>query len=212
MKRSPIRQTCTGCGATFLGAITRKFCTHQCAVRKGHLRRGKILARLAPTEHPSITDIAWAAGIHEGEGSATHVNGTVAVIVAQREPWLTYRLRALFGGSVSMTKRGYYYWHLSGARARGFVLTIYPWLSGHRRAQIGRAMVAYKTPAPARTSPPRVARGSANASAKLTEVQVGTIRALLANGYDRRQLCKCYGISKATLSLIATGQAWRHVA
>jgi len=49
------------------------------------------------------------------------------------------RLRELFGGSVgeSIRKDGiFYYWRITGVLARGFVLTVYKFLSRHRRKQI----------------------------------------------------------------------------
>jgi hypothetical protein len=49
---------------------------------------------------PSDLDIAWAAGIYEGEGSCIKSGNSFGVSVAQKDPEILYRLRDLFGGSV----------------------------------------------------------------------------------------------------------------
>lgn len=94
-----------------------------------------------------MRDLAWAAGIYEGEGSCVTGSG-LAVTVAQKDKWLVDRLVALFGGSaltrpnISPTsgKRGRInVWYVTGPRARGFILTIYTLLSPRRRAQINAA-------------------------------------------------------------------------
>ena len=76
--------------------------------------------RLAPTAHPTTLDIAWAAGIHEGEGwcgrtSANRKTGktstTETINIAQKDHWLLFRLKALFGGSiVSHSNEGVKIW------------------------------------------------------------------------------------------------------
>ena len=80
----------------------------------------------------TIKDIAWAAGIYEGEG--TFSSGKSAR-VTQKDPWLVYRLKDLFGGTISV-HNGYYYWTVCGSDARGFLLSIFSFLSPRRRAQI----------------------------------------------------------------------------
>ena len=80
----------------------------------------------------TVTQIAWAAGIYEGEGT---FSGGRSVRVVQKDSWLIYRIAKLFGGTVS-TERGYYTWTVTGERARGFLLTIFSFLSPRRRKQI----------------------------------------------------------------------------
>jgi hypothetical protein len=78
-----------------------------------------------------MRDIAWAAGVFEGEGSINRHN----LRVAQKDHWLLVKLQALFGGSV-YPRAACSEWHLSGSRARGFALTIFSFMSPRRKAQL----------------------------------------------------------------------------
>lgn len=126
--------------------------------KQGHAIKSRLGAsdpRLGPSEHPTIHDICWAAGIYEGEGSvvwdakrgARYAN----VLIAQKDTWLTDRLRALFGGAITVQHQRtagrptpiiMHYWRLTGARARGFLLTIYQFLSPRRQLRIREALTA----------------------------------------------------------------------
>lgn len=98
----------------------------------------------------TTAEIAWTAGFLEGEGSfysgyAAGDNTVASQVSAgqrQREP-LT-RLQAMFGGSICCRKSGksagMYAWKVTGQRARGLAMTLYPLLSPRRRAQV-RAML-----------------------------------------------------------------------
>lgn len=103
-----------------------------------------IRPELRPTIRPTNYDIAWAAGIYEGEGSLQcHGPNGIQVRVGQKEFWLPERLRDLFGGSTlerQMNDQPFSEWHISGARARGFLLTVYGFLSPRRQGQIRGAM------------------------------------------------------------------------
>lgn len=99
---------------------------------------------------PSTTrDLEWAAGFLEGEGNfrgADKGEGTARVRCSQcnREPM--DRLVALFGGSMGYVERrsprhqDVWQWQLSGARARGVMMTLYPLMSERRKAQIAGAL------------------------------------------------------------------------
>jgi len=100
----------------------------------------------APTLHPTVKDIAWAAGIYEGEGSiykspqCGQYRG-LKITVPQKEPWILYRLRDLFGGKVSdkTSSVSLSQWRISGTRALGFSETIFVLLSPHRQLQMRKA-------------------------------------------------------------------------
>jgi hypothetical protein len=95
---------------------------------------------------PTIRDIAWAAGIYEGEGTCYRKEGHCQVRVIQKDRWMPERMRDLFGGGVTPFARAkglskdYLAWNASGARARGFLQTIFPLLSPRRQTQALKAM------------------------------------------------------------------------
>jgi hypothetical protein len=110
--------------------------------QKGH-GLGRRRLRLDATERITMRDIIWTAGFYEGEGSCSGGHSTQAKI-AQKDPWALERLQRWYGGSIGQWKQGrgmgIYQWLLSGSRARGFLLTIFTFLSPRRRAQVKRAL------------------------------------------------------------------------
>ena len=102
---------------------------------------------LKSTVRPSLQDIAWAAGFLEGEGSFQRKGGGISMSVnavqVNKEP--VQRMVELFGGSLNMYRRklpsaDIWRWEASGARARGIAMTVYPFLSGKRQAQVLSAL------------------------------------------------------------------------
>ena len=86
------------------------------------------------TETPSPFDIAWAAGIFEGEGCCAD---GASVAVTQKDTWLLYKLQTFFGGTVSLNySNGCSRWVLTRARARGFLMTVFYFLSPKRKLQV----------------------------------------------------------------------------
>lgn len=97
---------------------------------------------------PVAIDIVFAAGLYQGRGSAS-----AGTIVIRGDEQITVRLLAQFGGSVDVVEkdrikpiavgkrvyfatRDVYNWRVSGARARGFAMTIYKFLTIDRQEQI----------------------------------------------------------------------------
>jgi hypothetical protein len=95
-------------------------------------------------ETPSALDIAWAAGIFEGEGYTGLTNECSVVVISQKDPWLLLKLQRQFGGNVQNPNNGStcYRWGIYGARARGFLMTIFTYLSPRRRIQARKALYA----------------------------------------------------------------------
>jgi hypothetical protein len=108
----------------------------------------------APTEHPTTHDLAWFAGIFEGEGGICkakqcHYGQGIKLTVTQKDEWVTTRLRALFGGSLtvqnerinSMTGKPATFsrWVLSGQRAFILTQTVFHLMSPRRREQFEKA-------------------------------------------------------------------------
>jgi hypothetical protein len=90
--------------------------------------------------------IAWAAGIFEGEGCCSWTSrqhNCQEVMVKQNDRWILDRFSEVFGGKVSacnsqntLSKNQSYRWRLFGANARGFLMTVYGFLSPHRQEQV----------------------------------------------------------------------------
>ena len=79
------------------------------------------------------SDIGWAAGFYEGEGSFLEPG---YVTITQKDPEPLYRIQHLFGGVAPKKYGEYYYWRIYDLEMRQFVLTIFTFLSKRRRAQI----------------------------------------------------------------------------
>ena len=106
---------------------------------------GYMKAGLVPKQHPSMLDISWAAGVIEGEGtfdltrSKPHLQGSARVSAVQKKPWMMVRLKALFGGSIyTSSNQGLgngdvTRWMLCGVRARGLMMTVYTFMSPHKK-------------------------------------------------------------------------------
>jgi hypothetical protein len=99
---------------------------------------------LDATKVPTAIDIAWSAGIFEGEGHPrrTRKRG-LEVGVTQKDPEILYRLREWFGGSVAFARcstipadQQVYRWSLCGDRARLFLSIVYHFLSARRKYQV----------------------------------------------------------------------------
>lgn len=95
-----------------------------------------------PTEHPTMLDIAWAAGLYEGEGhcgvTSNGSKGSFYLKISQKDTFILEKLRAKFGGSLTPATDTQVcaQWSVYGARARGFMYTIYSFLSPRRRSQL----------------------------------------------------------------------------
>ena len=90
---------------------------------------------------PTLIDIAWAAGIYEGEGNVRlcgRGKRGLAAAVAQKDPEILYRLRDWFGGSVGgpSPTNCCYKFDICGDRARIFMGLVYPFLSKRRQVQV----------------------------------------------------------------------------
>lgn len=96
---------------------------------------------LDATKVPTPIDIAWAAGIFEGEGTVRlcgRGKRSLAAAVPQKDPEFLYVLRDWFGGSVGGPSRRNpcYHWDICGDRARLFIAQIYGHLYSRRRGQV----------------------------------------------------------------------------
>lgn len=110
----------------------------RCVARKSSGRLG-IVRSAAATEHPTVMDIHHAAVWFDAEGSCGYYdkNQTTVASVAQKDPEILWWFKRKFGGTVS-EKAGS--WVTYGARARGFLMTIYSLLTTRRKEQVKRAL------------------------------------------------------------------------
>ena len=94
------------------------------------------------TKSPSSLEIAWTAGIYEGEGCCSPLGwGGTGVSVTQKDPEILIKLKELFGGKISKVKKtNLHRWYINGVRARGFLMTIYKLLSIRRKEQIKKVL------------------------------------------------------------------------
>lgn len=104
---------------------------------------------------PTTLELAWAAGLIEGEGTFNRTGGkhptihTERIGVRQVNRECIDRLQRLFGGSVNPVDYSknpiskatiLWHWGVYGARARGVMQTLYAFFSQQRRQQIRRAL------------------------------------------------------------------------
>lgn len=83
------------------------------------------------------------AGIYEGEGHVSGIKGRTIAHVAQKDPEILYRIREMFGGSITEVRRGTphycHSWKLYGDVARTMFKSIFPYMSTRRKMQIEKA-------------------------------------------------------------------------
>ena len=137
---------CTSCGKPFIAeGIDNIYCSRLCSSPihgfKAGRKMGYIKDGLEPVLHPTLIDIAWASGLFEGEGNCHFHAMTTRAAITQKDTWILYRLKELFGGSINTRKnRDCSQWSVSGALARGFLMTIYWRLSPRRKDQVRKAL------------------------------------------------------------------------
>ena len=140
MARTRLAIICQRCGRSVLRrrdkSYRQKFCSRFCAGRQRQSQALSIF--VAPTRE----NIAWAAGIFEGEGSFAHSGlRRIRATVSQKDEWILLRLQQFFGGAIALVHRNdgkpnYFTWTVTGSSARWFIASIESWLSPRRRAQL----------------------------------------------------------------------------
>ena len=93
---------------------------------------------MRPTIIPTAMDLAWFAGLFEGEGS---VSGQGYPEMSQKDDWPLRFIRDRFGGTIALytsksSGRSYFRWWLTGPHGRELLAQISPLLSPRRREQI----------------------------------------------------------------------------
>jgi hypothetical protein len=105
---------------------------------------GKLTWEKTVTNDPLV--IAWAAGIVEGEGHISTYDNKVRVVVEMTDLDILERLQNNFGGSLVQQKRRKEAWKISwrwsltsSAKAKEFLILIYPLLGNRRQAKCQEA-------------------------------------------------------------------------
>jgi len=115
-------------------------------------------------------DIAWAAGLIEGEGCFPCQNGRYSIQVSMTDPDVMGKLATLFGtktygpyqcySPTDSKKAGRAAWRIyfHGPRAIGWMMTIYSFMGERRRAAIEKSIGRWKnSPGRGRRGIPRYA-------------------------------------------------------
>lgn len=104
---------------------------------------GKKLNRaVAPVRQPTDMDVAWIAGLYEGEGTCWgDSKGRIMAGIYQKDPEILFWCREMFGGNISQNRHKTpdkicNIWNLGGDNARAFLQVIYPFMSSRRKMQI----------------------------------------------------------------------------
>jgi hypothetical protein len=94
-------------------------------------------------------DLHWAAGFLEGEGWFGGATSPLTITACQKQLEPLERLKRIFGGALYL-KRGKHFdyalndWRVSGPRAAGLMMTLWPLMSPRRRGQIEAALAGWK--------------------------------------------------------------------
>ncbi len=103
---------------------------------------------------PSTRELEWAAGFLEGEACfsiAQRTSRCESIHASQVNKEPLEKLWYMFGGSLRMkaprkNQQSYWHWQVTGARARGIMLTLYSLLSDKRQNEIRFALSAKPGP------------------------------------------------------------------
>lgn len=168
-------------------------------------------------------DIAWLAGLLEGEGCFTidMKKGKPASIrlylgMTDKEP--VEKAARLIGKSIRLrmpkSKGGHpyktqYVFKVSGDIAAQWLMTIYPLMGPRRQSKIRDCLDVWRN-MPGVTSSNRC-HGTAHHNAKLAPDKVRAIREAVARGQSKREVAKDFGISDTHVGHIVHHRAWRHV-
>lgn len=155
--------------------------------------------------------LAWAAGVIDGEGWATSarrnnitkgMTATLCLGVAQAHPEMVNRLQSIFGfGSVTGPRMSrttpMWSWRVYGFEEVQAVLAmVWTWLGSVKREQIVGCLkeaIAHKT----------------SDRRKFSPNQVADIRQRLNGGEKQADIARSYGVRRQSINWIASGRSYR---
>ncbi|MGF0319389.1 hypothetical protein [Nocardia fluminea] len=123
---------------------------------------------------PTAVEIAWLAGLLEGEGSFLMIRSSKVyrypqIVVNMTDRDVIVRVAGLFGGSVYDIPRYVegrklsYRAQITGSGAAQWMMDLYPWLGERRRSRIDEVLAEYRAQEPTRI---RRQRACSEAAAK----------------------------------------------
>ena len=156
-------------------------------------------------------NIAWAAGLFEGEGSFSPRQNKICLTSTDRDVAARFMevigcgsLRARIPTAQQLGKKTQYTWTVSRQEhTQAILAAFWPWLGERRREKV-KQFCAHMATAHLR----RLHLGEANYKAKLSEEDVLFIRASSEKG---RVLARRFGVTETNISSIKRFQTWRHL-
>ena len=91
----------------------------------------------------TTADIAWLAGFLEGEDTF-YFPRTACVDVGQVQRWPLDKCVRLVGGKICVVQKRIHHWRLTGPRAVGVLMMVYPFLSPDRQVQIRNVLTKWR--------------------------------------------------------------------
>lgn len=168
------------------------------------------------------TQLAWLAGYLEGEGCfrigaigrskhRPRSTGTPTVKVAATDWDVVVKAATLMGCEAKRTNRQtvvgklVFTAEIHGDRALALMQMLLPHMCERRTGKIRDILESAALR-------PGHARGEDYRNAKLDADKVVEIRRLAKDGEPQVLIARRFGVSQALVSLVITGQAWRHIA
>lgn len=159
-------------------------------------------------------EIAWVAGIVEGEGCITLVKrqtkrpdaprNTGRLTVKMNDEDIIRRLHSLTGvGTVCRESRGQFAWQVQKrADVPPILRTLLPWMGARRTARINEVLAAHEER--------MFVYGARHWRAKLSDDQVAEIRERYAvGGISQTALAREYGVNQTNISSIVRGDTYK---
>lgn len=140
-------------------------------------------------------DVAWAAGLFEGEGSIHFANGVgTGVIIQMTDKDVLERMQELFGGKIAVAYEAKNNWKTCYRWTLGikegceeFVKNIYPYLMSRRKARADEWLTS---------------RRSIQKSRYATTERNNMVLEELASGKTQKQVADKYNITQAYVSIL----------
>jgi len=160
----------------------------------------------------SSLDIAWLAGLYEGEGSFGWAHGPRSDLLMTDRDVMERVSRLICGRRLwqktlrpSDGRKPQYRIAIYGPTAVGLMMTLFSLMGRRRRGRILELIRAWKV-LPGRR------RGARNHNSKLTDQAVRAIRQLRSvDPIPYTRLAPLYGVSPKTIRMAALALSWQHV-